>query len=135
MDCAKAKRPSNTLFTDLRDVQNITVEDLEDYLGLVVSLFRHSPKGAPACFSMVVPHMYFQESCMRLCVWVQNLGEFSTVAFQEVFMSFDATVNYRLSQAKTQKDRSRWANDVLSMHEALLFNCFPLLHCPRSVPQ
>ena len=105
-------------------MQSITVEDLDEYLGLIVSLFRHSPKGAHASFSSLVQSFICAGIlCAYVLVvfaWVHNLGEFSTVAFQEVFLSLDATVNHRLSQGKTQKDRMRWASDVLSMHEVFL---------------
>ena len=30
----------------MNDVQNLTVDDVETYIGLITSLFEHSPKGA-----------------------------------------------------------------------------------------
>ena len=48
------------------------------------------------------------------------LGEFSTVVFQECFLSLDSAVNYKLSQSKTQKDRARWAADALLLHVSLI---------------
>ena len=64
MDCAKAKRPANTLFMDLNDVQNITVDDLEQYLGLIISLFQHSPKGA-----MIDSEFLSIRMCCPVVVW------------------------------------------------------------------
>ena len=40
-------------------------------------------------------------------------GEFLAVEFTRAFRELDAEVEFRLSSARTQKDKIRWATDVL----------------------
>ena len=56
IDCAKQKRPCNSLFLDIGDVQNINMDDLETFLGLVKAMFVFEPLGPSAFINMWSMH-------------------------------------------------------------------------------
>ena len=56
LDCVSASRPFNTLFSDIKDVQNVVLEDLELFLPLVLALYAHSPIGSLAVLQGLYLH-------------------------------------------------------------------------------
>ena len=70
IDCAKQKRPCNTLFLDVGDIQNLTMDDLETFLGLVKGMFAFEPLGPsafkPTCFACSTCAVIFRVLMMRI---------------------------------------------------------------------
>ena len=112
LDCCKSKKPSNSLFLDIADIQNITFDDLESFLSLVVALFEYEPLGH-SVFTLNRGLFVFMVVDMLAACVIDAAGDFSVVDFQQVFSTLDENVEHRLSQSKTRKDRMRWASDDL----------------------
>lgn len=96
MKCATAADTcGQTLFGEIKDTRNVKMDDLTNYMELVMKMFELSPEGA-------------RNVLRTLCA---RVGEHSLSFLSKLFQQLDEEADYNLSRKKSKRDRERWAVD------------------------
>lgn len=98
------------------------MDDLEQYLELVLKMYELSPEGVPegtcarVCLLVMSIHAFVGVIKGNRCTHTHTLnllleGEHSIAFLANVFAKLDAEAEFNLSNRKTKKDRNRWYLD------------------------